>query len=106
MCSSFTSRGTRVPKRLRVPTTPTRVDNQQRVAKLQSLGPLESHASDADTDAVDTASLPESPRRQTLSPFVANNVHLRNAEPVTPLQSVEYPLVTVKKSSLYCLLQL
>ena len=62
-----------------------------------------SHASDADG----TATPPDSPRRQTLSPFAARefgsiNVHLRNTQPVRQMQSVEYPLVAVKKSSLDC----
>ena len=86
-----------------------RVDAPQLVAEFQPLGPLESHESDADTDAVDIASPPppDSPRRQTLFPFVArefaaNNLHMLNAEPVAPLPFLEYPLVTVKKPSLYC----
>ena len=64
-----------------------------------------SHASEAEADG--TVSPPDSPRRQTLSPFVARefaatNVRLRNAQPMIPLQSAEYPLVAVKKSSLDC----
>ena len=51
-----------------------------------------SHASDADADS--TASPPDSSRRKTLSPFAArefhaSNVHLPNAQPVTPLQTVK-----------------